>query len=105
MRTSTRIVWDRKGIAALKTDPEIVAYVDEVARGLAGVMRAEAPKLTGAGAGSIQARPSRTKGARDVGWDKAHFYLSFQNNFANLGSKANSNFRFALTALNRYTHD
>ena len=101
MRTSTRIVWDKVGIAALKTDPEVVAYVDEVARGLGADMRALAPKLTGAAAASIQARPARTQGARDVGWDKPHYYMSFQENFSTLGSKANSNFRFALRALER----
>jgi hypothetical protein len=101
---SVRTAWDRAAIAALKTDPEVVAYVEVAAQGFAALMRALAPKDTGAGAASIAPRDSRSKGARDVGWDKPHFYLSFQNNYATLGSKANPNYRFALDALERYVH-
>lgn len=101
---SVRTVWDRPAIAALKTDPEVVAYVEVAAQGFAAVMRALAPKDTGAAAASIEPRASRSKGARDVGWDKPHYYLSFQNNFATLGSRTNPNYHFALEALERYVH-
>jgi len=101
---SVRAVWDRAAIAALKTDPEVVAYIEVAAEGLAAIERALAPKDTGAGAASIAVRPSRAKGALQVGWDKPHYYLSFQNNYAMLGTKANPNYRFALDALERYVH-
>jgi len=101
---SVRTAWDRAAIAALKTDPEVVAYIDTAAEGFAALERALAPKDTGAGAASIAARPSRSKGARDVGWDKAHYYLSIQNSFSTLGTQPNPNYRFALDALERYVH-
>jgi len=101
---SVRTAWDRAAIAALKTDPEVMAYVEVAAQGFAAIERALAPKDTGAAAASIQPRPSRSKGALDVGWDKPHFYLSFQNNYATLGSRTNPNYRFALEALERYVH-
>ena len=101
-----RIKWDRVAIAALKTDPEIVDYVREAAAGLAQAMASAAPRRTGAGAESIAARPARSsKGAFDVGWDPAHYYLTFQETFANLGSKVNPNFRFAQSTVERYVHD
>lgn len=101
-----RIVWDRPAIAALKEDPELLDYLHEAAQGLADAMRAVAPRLTGAGAQSIAPRPpARARGAMDVGWDKAHFYMSFQNNYATLGaSHTNPNYHFAQEALERYTH-
>jgi len=102
---SVRTVWNREQIAALKTDPEVLAYVELAAQGLARDIRAVTPKRTGAGAASIQVRPPpRAKGARDVGWDKAHFYLSFQNNYSTLGRSTNPNFHFAQDALERYVH-
>lgn len=107
MAVSVRTVWDRAAIAALRTDPEVLAYVTDAARGVARALRAAAPKNTGAAADSIQDRPpARAKGARDVGWDKAHYYMSFQNNYATLGAgrTVNPNFQFVQQALDRYIH-
>jgi hypothetical protein len=101
---SIRTVWDRPAIAALKTDPEVVGLIETAAQQLASTMRALAPKDTGAGAASIEARTSRAKGARDVGWDKPHYYMTFQSQYATLGTKVNVNFGFATEALDRYVH-
>jgi hypothetical protein len=102
---SVRTAWDRAAIAALETDPEIAAYTEAAARGFAAMARALAPKDTGAGAASIAARvAAEAPGQRDVGWDKPHSYMSFQNNYATLGSRTNPNYRFALDALERYVH-
>lgn len=100
-----RIKWDRAAIAALKEEPEMLDYLREAAEGLAQAIRTVTPRLTGAGAASIAPRPpARARGALDVGWDKAHYYLSFQNNFSTLASHVNPNFHFAQEALERYSH-
>jgi hypothetical protein len=103
---SLRTVWDREAIAALKTDPEVQALVEFEAQALAAMMRATSPKRTGAGAASIMPRPSRSKGARDVGWDKAHYYLTILNGYSTLGEahRPNVAYQFVEDALNRHIH-
>lgn len=95
-----RLVWDRAQIKALKTDPELVAYVKEVAEGMARRERELAPKRSGAGAASIQARPSRAQGAQDVGWDKEHYYMGYQE----LGTVHVERKNFAGQTLATYIH-
>lgn len=74
---STRVVWDRKAVAELRLDPGVRAYIQSVGEQVAHDMRVLAPRDSGAGAASILARDSRSKGATDVGWDKEHYYLIF----------------------------
>jgi len=101
---SVRTVWSREQIAALKTDPEVEAFTHAAATGLARDLRVAAPKLTGAGAASIEVRPARSKGALEVGWDKAHYYMTIQNSFSTLGSHTNLAFHFAQQTLENYIH-
>ena len=103
---SLRTVWDREAIAALKTDPEVQLLVEAEAQSLAAMMRATAPKDTGAGAASIMSRESRSKGARDIGWDRLHYYLTILNGFSTLGvgRKPNPSFQFVEDVLNRHIH-
>jgi hypothetical protein len=95
---STRVVWDYAKIRALKTDPDVAAATHAAADGLTELLRAMTPRATGAGADSIGARDSRAKGAVDVGWDAAHYYLIFPE----YGTKFIDEQRFARGALDRY---
>lgn len=101
---SIRTVWDRQAIAALKTDPEVEAYIESASQGLASALRSAAPKLTGAGAASIAVRPSRAQGARQVGWDKEHYYMTYQDFYSTFDNHTNPNFGFAQETLERYVH-
>jgi hypothetical protein len=78
MSASMRLVWDRQAIRNLRTDPEVMLAVRQASKDMAGIARAFAPKRTGAGAASIQARDSRAAGAVDVAWDSQHHYMVFQ---------------------------
>lgn len=94
-----RIRWDPKAIRELRTDPQVMRTTMEAAQGLGREMSAGAPKDTGAGAASIEARAAkRAAGAVDVGWDAAHFYLIFPE----YGTKFIDEQRFARDALDRY---
>lgn len=74
---ATRVTVDQAAINALSKDPAILAGVREVAEAAAERMRKRAPENTGAGAASIHAEPDPDGGGYRVGWDKAHFYMSF----------------------------
>jgi hypothetical protein len=99
MGAGFRVVWDRAAIAALKTDPEVQDVIERVGDDMAGELRAATPKASGLGAESVQSRPSRAKGARDIGWDKGHYYLIFPE----YGTKYQAAQRFARDVLDRYT--
>jgi HK97 gp10 family phage protein len=96
----TRIRWDQKSIRELRTDPRVVGYVAEAARNMADLITDRAPQDTGGGAASIAARPSRARGATDVGWDASHFYMIFPE----FGTQYQDAQRFARDVLYAYQH-
>lgn len=64
-------------VKALEHDPRVVAQTGRNAAEVARRIAARAPRDTGAGASSIHAEPDPQGRGFRVGWDKAHFYLSF----------------------------
>lgn len=72
-----RVVLDEAAIAALATDPQILAAVGDVADRFAATLAGAAPKRTGASARSVHAEPAPNPadGFR-VSWDRQHFYVS-----------------------------
>jgi len=99
-KVSTRTVWDRTAIAALKTEPQVAAYTHEVAEGMAAFERRLAPSKTGAGGDSIAIRDSRAKGAEDISWDADHLYMGYQE----LGTKFVPRTNFAGRTVDEYQH-
>ena len=97
---SVRTVWDRPAITALKTDAEVVAYTREVAEGMSAYERRLAPKDTGAGADSIEARESRAGGALDIGWTTDYRYMGYQE----LGTVTVARKNFAGRTVDEYKH-
>ena len=97
---ASRIVWDRQALRALRTSPEVAAEVGRTSDELAVLLALATPRDTGAGAASVEARPSRALGAEDVGWDKRHYYLSF----VEFGTKHIEGRHFGRDVLDRYTH-
>lgn len=89
---------DAAAIRALRTDPDVVALVEEAAGGIADALEALAPKHTGAAAASIDDKRARAAGAFNVGWDAAHYYLLFPE----YGTKYQPPQYFARTVLRRY---
>jgi hypothetical protein len=100
VRVTVTTIWDENQIRGLREDPGVVAYVRDVGEGFARAERFLAPKRTGAGAGSIQVRPSRSKGAVDVGWDREHRYMGYQE----LGTKYIARKNFAGLTVAQYLH-
>lgn len=97
----TRIRWDYKSIRELRTDPNVMRYVQAAGDDFASDLKAVTPKDTGAAAASVGAHPStRSKGATDVGWDAEHFYLVFPE----FGTKFQPAQRFARGLLDRYNY-
>ena len=76
-----RLELDPDAIDDLAYDAEAVAMILEAGEAVAKAARRLAPKRTGAGAASIQARVAvDSQGARaDVSWDKQHDYMRFSN--------------------------
>lgn len=72
-----RVVVDEAAIAALATDPAILAQVGKVADRVADAIGSAAPKRTGAAARSVHAEPAPNPadGFR-VSWDRSHYYVS-----------------------------
>lgn len=95
----TRVRWNYKAIRELRTDPQVVAFVERVAGDMGQEMAALAPKDTGAGAASIGVHPGRAKGSSRVGWDAEHFYMLFPE----IGTEHQSAQRFSRNVLDRYT--
>jgi hypothetical protein len=93
-----RIVWDRTALRGLRTDPQVMAYLERAAEDMAQELAAAAPRDSGEGATSIEARPSGVAGAVDVGWDAEHGYLLFPE----YGTKHQPAQRFARDLLNSY---
>lgn len=64
--------------------------------------RARAPRLTGAGAASIQPWPGRDQRGpyADIGWDDLHFYMRFHED----GTSKHAARPFLRPALDRYMH-
>lgn len=75
-----RVVVDEASVAALATDPAVLAQVGNVADRVADAIASAAPKRTGAAARSVHAEPAPNPadGFR-VSWDRGHYYMSFQN--------------------------
>ncbi len=93
-----RIVWDRTAIRALATDPDVARETHRASRDMARALASATPVRTGGGALSIAVRPSRARGADDVGWDKQHFYLIFPE----YGTKFIDAQRFARRTLEHF---
>jgi hypothetical protein len=76
-----RLNLDAAAIDDLAADGDAVSLVQRVGDRVAAKARALAPKRTGAGAASIQARTAvDEQGAyAEVSWDKAHEYMRFSN--------------------------
>jgi hypothetical protein len=76
-----RLELDVDAIEDLVYATEAVALALEAGEAVAKVARRLAPKRTGAGAASIQARAAvDADGAyAEVSWDKAHDYMRFSN--------------------------
>ncbi len=89
---------DEVAVRDLVVDPQIVNYLFLLGEQFAEDLRSVTPKDTGAGAASIGPHTSRARGATDVGWDKAHWYLIFPE----YGTKFQPAQRFARSLLDRY---
>ena len=78
MATGPRVVFYPGQIAALAGDPAVQANVRLDAARMARMAAVAAPRLTGAGAASIQADtdPVNRLGQR-VAWDEQHYYMIF----------------------------
>lgn len=75
-----RVTIDQKALARMVQEPGGRQLMREIGRDFAAKMRAVAPKDTGAGAASIDARDVKDKignPAVNVGWDARHFYMIF----------------------------
>jgi hypothetical protein len=81
MAGNFRLELDADAIAELAFGPDADNLVLEAGEAVAEIARRLAPKLTGAGAASIQAAASQdANGAyAEVSWDRAHAYMRFAN--------------------------
>lgn len=79
MADDFRLNLDPDAVAELADRPEAVAMLEDVGEQVADRARELAPKVTGAGAASIQGQVgSDDEGAyADVSWDQDHFYMGF----------------------------
>lgn len=95
----TRVVLDQAALAALASDPQVLAVVRaQVAEPLAEDMRAAAPKRTGAGAASIHVEDDPDGRGLRVSWDRKHFYMGFRD----LGTRFQRGWHFAERAARRF---
>lgn len=97
-----RVRIDRKAVETIMQEPGGARLMREIGRDFAARMQAVAPKDSGAGANSIDARDVRDKRgnpAVDVGWDKAHFYMIFPE----YGTTHQREQRTIRTLLEQYT--
>jgi hypothetical protein len=100
VRATVRFEIDEAGIADLKNDPELIEYAHKAGEDFGEHLRSVTPRASGAGAASISAHDSRAKGATDVGWDAAHYYLIFPE----YGTKYQTAQRFTRALLDDYTY-
>lgn len=97
-----RITIDRRAVETIMQEPGGQKMMRLVGRDFAAKMRAVAPKDTGAGAGSIDARDIKDKKgnpAVNVGWDARHFYMIFPE----YGTSSQREQRTIRTLLEQYT--
>jgi HK97 gp10 family phage protein len=75
-----RVVVDKVAVGGFMRGPEVKALLMEAAGPPTGRAQAAAPKRTGEGAASIQAKPRIDHGEQTVrvAWDRIHFYMFFQ---------------------------
>jgi hypothetical protein len=76
-----RLELDRNAVDDLAFGEEAEDLALEAGEAVAVIARRLAPKRTGAGARSIQAKSSQDAGGAyaEVSWDKAHEYMRFSN--------------------------
>jgi HK97 gp10 family phage protein len=78
MAADVTVNLDRAAIKALETDEFTVREILDAGQAFARRAAADAPKRTGAGAGSIAPWPSAERGAVDVSWSQEYPYMIFQ---------------------------
>lgn len=102
MAGEVRVVVHPEVIRQLESSPEMRRLVLAIAEPVARDAARDAPKKTGAAAGSIHAEAELVDGAwtADVSWDRQHYYLGFHD----LGSRFLPGTHFLELALDAHAH-
>jgi len=99
MADDVETTWDAGALAALVSDPLVMAGLMDIANEIAADARSTAPRLTGAGADSIHAEPQPGIDPEvHVSWEREKFYMRFQEQ----GTKHLPARPFLIPAADRY---
>jgi len=95
------IVWNEAELRAVQSAQWVRRGLAIYGKAIAGSARGEAPRRSGAGAGSIHDETVLEGGAWTdrVSWDREHYYMGFQNS----GAKHTTALHFIEHAVDRYT--